>query len=512
MSCTMTSGGARAKAASAPRLAIGRVISLCGVSPLRATILLLATLMLRATILLGAVTLLGAAAAGSARAQDRVLALTSDYTTGSLATLPVAPPWNVSANLVPVCADAAVRVHNDLLYVVNRMGCDNIEVVNPAGWSVLREFSVGSGSNPQDIAVISATRAYVSRYESNDLLEVNPSTGAALGTISLAAFADGDGLCEMHRMILVGNRLFVELQRMYRQSWPDPWVPEPPSMLAVIDIHTRQLLDADPAMPGVQGIALAGTNPIAPMAVDPASGLLVVPEAGQYGVADVAGLERVNTTSLQSLGFLATEAALGGDLLDFALWSATRGYAVVSQPGFNTALIAFNPTTGQSLGSIYDPGGYVLTDLLVHSAGTLFLADRTYSQPGVRIYDAATGAPLGGPIGTGLPPAELTLLPAPTSQVPDAPWQLGYAAPNPSSGPVRLAWSAAGSDRPIRLAVHDAVGRRVRSFALQQDPGAADLSWDARDDAGRPVPAGVYWLTLQAASGRLAARPVRIVR
>lgn len=458
-----------------------------------------------------AATLIGLLASPAA-AQDRVLALTTDYATGSIAALSTASPWTVQSNLAPVCADAVIRVRGGLIYAVNRMGCDNVEVIDPAGWSVIHEFSVGSGSNPQDIAVISATRAYVSRYESNDLLEVNPSTGAQLGTISLASFADVDGLCEMHRMEVRGNRLFVELQRMHRQSWPDPWVPVPPSLLAVIDLTTRQLVDADPLLPGVQGIALAGTNPIAPMQVDPATGYLLVPEAGQYGVIDAAGLERVDPVSLQSMGFVVTEAALGGDLIDFALWSANRGYALVSLSGFNTALVTYNPTTGQGTGTIYNPGGYVLSDLLVYPTGRLFLADRDFDHPGVRIYDAAAGTLLAGPLGTGLPPIELVALPGVTSQAPEDPWLVADAAPNPSAGPVRLSWTALGADRPRRIEVLDVRGRRIRSMELQKDAGSADFLWNSLDDAGRRVPSGVYWLALESGRRRIVARPVRIVR
>ncbi len=447
-----------------------------------------------------------------AAAQDRILALTTDYATGSIAALPVAPPWNVQSNLAPICADAVLRVEGGLVYAVNRLGCDNVEVIDPAGWSVIREFSVGSGSNPQDIAIISTTRAYVSRYESNDLLEVNPSTGAQTGTISLASFADIDGLCEMHRMEVYGNRLFVELQRMHRQPWPDLWLPVVPSLLAVIDLTTRQLVDADPATPGVQGIALAGTNPIGPMQVDSATGCLLVPEAGQYGVIDTAGLDRVDPVSLRSLGFVVTEAALGGDLIDFAIWSASRGYALVSLPGFNTALLTFNPTTGQGTGTVYNPGGYVLSDLLVHPAGELFLGDRDFNNPGIRVYEAATGALLAGPLAAGLPPNELVVLPAVTSQVPGSPWQVADAKPNPSAGPVRLSWTAPGADRPSRFEVHDVHGRRVRSIELQEAGEDADLLWDGRDDAGRSVPSGVYWLSLESGRGRTMARPVRIVR
>lgn len=484
-----------------------------------------------------------------ALAQDRLLMVATDYTTANLAAIALSPPHVVECDLVPVCPDAVLRWHGGLIYVVNRYGCDNVQVIDPASWTILHEWSVGIGSNPQDIAVITPTRAYVSRYETNDLLEFNPATGATLGTISLSAFADADGLCEMHRMQLHGNRLFVQVQRMYRQEWPDPWLPSPPSLLVVIDLTSRQIVDADPAQPGTQGIPLAGLNPIAPIQVDIATGKLLVSTAGQYGVIDAGGIERVDPVRLRSEGFVVSEATLGGDLVDFAQWSAARAYAIVSLPGFSTALVSYQPSSGELLGVVYNSGSYTLADLLTYPTGRLFVSDRDYFHPGIRVYSVATGALLAGPISTCLPPNDLIVLPGATSGLPDeaagtaGDW-LGDPYPNPSRGGVRLGWSGAagGVDRgdgapagdgavpadggvaeaasvpvqPVRLEVFDVYGRRVRSEELGSGPGAADIEWDGTDAAGHPVPAGVYFLRIVLRADReefpVAARAVRIVR
>ena len=459
----------------------------------------------------------------------RVTALTSDWQTGGVSLLdPEA--LTVRRDVAPACPDAVGRVHDGLLYLVNRAGCDNIEVVDPATGGVLRQFSVGNGTNPQDIAVVSSTRAYVSRYETNELLEVDLVTGAGVDSISLASFADGDGLCEMHRMHVSGRRLFVELQRMVRHTWPDPWVPEPPSMLAVIDIDTRQLVDVDSAVPGVQAIALAGTNPIAPIVEDPDDGDLLVPEAGQYGVIDEAGIERVNPISLRSEGFLVRENDLGGDLIDFAVRiggregdpsALARGgsgptdrtiFAIVSLAGSNTALLMVSANGGEVLDTLRNPGSFTLADVLLHD-GKLFLSDRDYERPGIRVYDALTGDSLAGPVATGLPPAELLLLPGVTTPISARdPGILGEARPNPSLGPVRLTWRPGSADPPARLDVFDPSGRRVRRLELQDAALAADLTWDGRDDGGRRAGAGVYFLRATAAGGANGIRSVRIVR
>jgi len=72
------------------------------------------------------------------------------------------------------------------------------------------------------------------------------------------------------------------------------------------------------------------------------------------------------------------------------------------------------------------------------------------------------------------------------------------AAPNPFRTLVRLA-GPAGS----RVEILDLAGRRRRAAALDQHGG---FVWDGRDDAGRTVAAGVYFLRAR------GTRPVRLVR
>ena len=118
-------------------------------------------------------------------------------------------------------------------------------------FSTLRQFSVGNGSNPQDIAFISDSKAYVTRYDSNELWIVNPTTGVHTGTVDLSSLADSDGLCEMDKMIIVNNLLFVSLQRLDRNYY---WLPSGTSYIAVVDCVADTLLDADPGQAGIQHI------------------------------------------------------------------------------------------------------------------------------------------------------------------------------------------------------------------------------------------------------------------
>jgi hypothetical protein len=55
------------------------------------------------------------------------------------------------------------------------------------------------------------------------------------------------------------------------------------------------------------------------------------------------------------------------------------------------------------------------------------------------------------------------------------------------------------------LNLFDARGRKIRQFQTPDIKGSGQdwqLTWDARDEGGLPVPSGVYFLVLSAPHGR----------
>ncbi len=326
--------------------------------------------------------------------------VTTDFATGGLSVIDLATR-QVSANVAAVHSDATLRVYGGLIYVVNRFGQDNIQVIDPArGYLTVRQFSTGNGSNPQDIAFASPAKAYVSRYGSPDLLIVDPRSGATRGTISLAMFADGDGLPEMSRMAVVGPWLFVACQRLTN------FAPSNPSVIAVIDIRTDEVVDREPITPGIQGIALAGRNPFTDFVYDPVAQELLIGCVGAYGASD-GGIERIDAVTPRSLGFAITEAALGGDVLDVAWSSGTHAYAIVSDASFANFLLSWDPSGAAPVDTVHAAGGPYLADCAVNGLGELYLCDNRFTAPGVRVYRTGADTLLAGPLPTGLPPSQV---------------------------------------------------------------------------------------------------------
>lgn len=84
--------------------------------------------------------------------------------------------------------------------------------------------------------------------------------------------------------------------------------------------------------------------------------------------------------------------------------------------------------------------------------------------------------------------------------------------PNPASAAVTFGVELPG-ESPVRLDVYGPDGRRVALVIDRVLPaGRHDLHWGAIDDAGRPLPPGVYLASLSAASHRMLRRVVLLGR
>jgi hypothetical protein len=440
----------------------------------------------------------------TARANE-LLVLTTDFSTGSLTSMQLGSPWSPDLDVASVCPDAVGRSYGGLFYVVNRFGCDNIQVIDPAqNYATVRQFSVGAGSNPQDIVFQSPTRAFVSCYDQPTLLAVNPMTGQILDSISLAQFADSDGLPEMHRLFLEGKYLYVQLQRLDRNNGH---LPVAPSYLVVIDVQTWSIVDTDVNIPGVTPIHLTGLNPTGPMEIDLVTGKLLVPVSGQFLELD-GGIERIDLARWKSDGFVVTESALGGDLLHYTQGNGQRAFAVISDASFATCLVAYHPVHGTKLQTIYCTSGFELADCETSQEGWLYLADRTFIDPGIRVFNFA-GQQQGDLIPTGLPPFELTVHRPATSDapLPGEPLVVRLPAPNPATDRVQLGLSSAAADADVHVV--DALGRIVRALDV---PERGQIEWNLEDAAANAVPSGVYWIRVRTQSGRDEAHRVVVTR
>ncbi len=437
----------------------------------------------------------------TASAQPFVGVVCTDFSTGKFSVCESESPWPADIDVASIHSDAVAVAHGGLIYVVNRLGADNVQVLDPEdGFATLIEFSVGGGGNPQTIAFSAdGAKAYLPRQELNDVLIVNPLTGAWLGSIDLSAWNDADGNCELGQCLAVGDLLFVAVARLDRNFY---WSPVGDSYLAVIDMTTDTLVDTNPGQAGLQAIALAATNPS--WEIGRAGELLYLSCVGGYGVQD-GGVELVDPVALVSLGLAVSESALGGDVGAVAWVGDNLAYAIVSDANVKR----FNPSTGGDVSLAVAGSGYRYTDLELDHAGELFLADRAIGADGLRVFDASSGVEIGGPIDMGLPPYDI-VMPAAATAVEAVPAHAVdlRAWPNPFNPSTRIQFNLAAASA-VTLTVVDIQGREIRTLLAEyRSAGDQEAGWDGRDEAGRGMPSGVYFARLESGVGIEAIRLV----
>ncbi len=340
--------------------------------------------------------------------QRRAFIVTTNFQAGSFATIDLDAPRRVSpsSSRRRVHSDAVVRTHDGWIYVINRLFGDNVQVLDPNdGFRTVSQCSTGNGSNPRDIAIAREDKAYVTRFEETELLIVNPHpqpdcSDFEIGSIDLQSLADADGIPDMDQMAVVGNRLYVSLQRLDINTVLR--LPAGPGALAVIDTTTDTLIGS---------IELSGTNPFAATkGLTVRNGKLYISYSGEFEISD-GGIERVDLASGRPEGIFVTEAELGGDLTDFAIVSDRLIYAIVARSDFTTALIAFDPQSPTSLQTILEVDGFDLVDLELNDRDELYLADRSSGRDGIRIYRASDGSPIvEKAIDLGLAPFEIVFI------------------------------------------------------------------------------------------------------
>lgn len=329
----------------------------------------------------------------------------TDFETGAFATvdlasrqvlLPAAPARQING-------DSVARSFDGRVFVVSRFGLsgDTVQARDPQrGFALDWDCSTGAGTNPQEIAFAARDKAYVTLLEATELLVVDPSVGRncagfVRGRIDLSAFADDDGVPEMAALMVVDDVLYVVLQRLDRN---DLFTPNGQGIVVAIDVATDTV---------VRAIGLSGQNPFSRLVRR--GNQLWVSSVGWFAERD-GGIEAIDVTTNAPLGWVVTEEALGGDITDFVVVTDDIGYAVVSGDDFANELVEFSPRTGERRRTLVG-GSTFLSQVQVNERGELYVADRSFRSPGLRVFDVRSGAELpGSPIDLGLPPFDITFL------------------------------------------------------------------------------------------------------
>jgi len=311
---------------------------------------------------------------------------------GTLATIDLTTRV-ATLNRATVGKDPIVRVFGTCVFVINRDSDSNIQVLRASDLALVKQYSTGAGSNPHDLAVVSATKAYVARYNEAALLVVHPLTGAQLGTVDLSSFDSGNPP-EMESVVVVGNRALVSMERL-----DGTFTPAGVGVVAVIDTTTDQVIDIDSSTGGVQGIALARQNPFGPMRAS--GGGAWVATVGDFS-GSTGCLQLVTANPAAAGSCLVTDTAFGGTISGVTA-GATDGFAAIARSFTQGDIVKFVVGTGAT--TPFGTATFNLVDVQQAPSGTLWAADRAATARGVRVFMPSGTQLTSAPIDIGKAPA-----------------------------------------------------------------------------------------------------------
>jgi DNA-binding beta-propeller fold protein YncE len=318
---------------------------------------------------------------------------------GTLSILDPKTMTTIDSEAEFLSSDPYLSVFGNRIYVINRYNADNIQVIDPTkNYDTILQFSTGNGSNPHGLAFSSSEKAYISRYETsfNDLLIVNPATGAEIGTIDMKPYADNaDKTPRADQMMIINDELFVLVQDL-NASWDGFGT----SKIVVIDTKTDQVTDTIP---------LEGKNP-GSMKYLTESGLLYVSNFGlSWPYTLSGGIEVIDPIEKKSHGIILDDDTLKGNCGEIEILSKYLGYVIVSDENFVNSVKAFNPETGALLGTIYESPGSFIQSIEITDDGYLLLTERYESASGIFFIDTKDNKIIKGPVSTGnLPPFSIS--------------------------------------------------------------------------------------------------------
>lgn len=335
--------------------------------------------------------------------------------TGTLSLLAINAPRTSVKNIQTTHSDAVVRSYGGQIYVVNRLGGDNFQVVDAAdNFSVTAQFSTGQGTNPQDLIALSATKAYVSLYQPednrssesavDDILVMNPQTGEILKTIDLTPFTanDGERLARASDLIKVGGKILVAVQDLGDLAT----AADQPGKIVAIDLATDSVADS---------VVLSCRDPVA-MAYSNETRLLYVACADYFNLGSpYGGVEVVDPEGLISLGLFVTDNDLGGAPGDIEVGGG-RGFVTVGTENegrtvYSTSVVSFDldAAAPRDIQTLYEGAAYI-QEIAVDANGLLLVGDRDPTVNGILFLDPVTGDVADGPVNTGPLPSSIAFI------------------------------------------------------------------------------------------------------
>ncbi|MDG5816027.1 hypothetical protein QA601_13120 [Chitinispirillales bacterium ANBcel5] len=272
-----------------------------------------------------------------------------------------------------VYSDAVLRSFNGKLYVLERMGADNILKLDPqttGSASVVYQINLGRDWNPQDMVFLSEEKAYISNNNEPKITVFNPSIGEITKNIDISRYTflpDSNTSPNAGDMELVGSNLYVLLQRR------NGFNPGAPTLLLKIDTYTDEIVDTIP-LQFKNGYSMAYSD-----------GALYISNPGSAFSTGDGAVERVDLTTKEVTAII-DENALGGSP-NFIVHKEGSRFYITNYVGWqNVQVLEIDMETGaivSVLPDVIDAYGGVYYD---KTTDLLYVGERDPQEMGIRIF------------------------------------------------------------------------------------------------------------------------------
>lgn len=270
-----------------------------------------------------------------------IVATNTSPTTGVLSVVETASPWPATPAAAPASHDSIARVFDGALYVLGRTD-RTVTVRSLPELKELQHFSIDRTGAPRDLVLVTPTMALVSDHDRAHLWWLDLTTGDLTVGQDLSAYADGDGLPDVEMLEIVGGRVYAQLQRYDRNTFTE---------------HGAKLAVLAPGFSPVPPVILEnvidlqGLRPSYRMQANAAGDKLWLSTPGvdnDWGGYVPTGIEEVDLTTGQSLGFVMTEFQFSADIGPFVMIDDDKGFAIAhTSIVASTHLRAFRRSVGQ---------------------------------------------------------------------------------------------------------------------------------------------------------------------
>lgn len=327
---------------------------------------------------------------------------------GSLSVYDV-ESMDIQTDITTFHHDAGLVLHKNLIYVVNRLGADNIQALDiEDGYATRWQYSVGNSTNPQTMA-ISGDRGFIpllgdAQVMIVDLTAEDEASFILDERIDIDPIADWDGSkADVGTVFTHDGVLYV-----VSQGIGDDWACAPDAHSQLLAFDTETLAPA-PVFEGESTLDLALCN---------AGGIAVVGDTlyvqsiGAYRYSaenpeDDGGIEAIDIATGAYKGVILTETqANESDVFQIypsidgtGLWVNLAGGSAFAEQKLH--FLDLSGDTPELSPSFYD--GYVWS--ISESEEFLFVTDRTQDREGLYIVNKETRElEISEGIDTGLPP------------------------------------------------------------------------------------------------------------